>query len=355
MSPSSTVSVVMPNFNHGRFLRQSLGALLAQTLPPKRILVLDDGSTDGSVEILSELAKLHPNIEAHFYSDNRGAITRIIEVMETLDEEYILFAAADDVVMPTLLERSCALLDQYQTAGLCSADIVMIDENGAASSVQPTVFRPLSQPGFIDPQQAYRHLMRDDGWFWGNTTVYRRQALMAVGGFSAALEGFNDGYVCQVIALQFGVCFIPEILGCWRKMPGGMASGTVRFPERGVRVGALAESLMQGQNRDVVPPRYLERWKKRWLMNLIASQCQRSMTERRMGLQVVWSSRSALDRLFLWLAERLLINPALHRIAVMAYAHFRVTPFDIPMTIRHRTQRRPRLSSVPLAMTRPLL
>lgn len=333
--PSCTVSVVIPNYNHGRFLRQSLGALLAQTLPPRRILVLNDGSTDDSVKILTELAALHPSIDARLYPDNRGFIPRLLEIMGELDEDYILFAAADDVVLPTLLEKSCALLERHKAAGLCSADILMIDETGKEFRA-PMAFRPLAQPGFIAPEQARRHLMRDDSWFWGNTAVYRREALAAVGGFCPNLEGFTDGYACRAIAMKFGVCYSPEVLGYWRRMKGGVASNTTGLLERGVRVGMAAEALMRGRDRDIFPPRYVERWKRRWLMMLIDGQCSRPMPERMAGLRAVWSSPSAFDRFFLWLAARLPVAEALHRLLVLAYAYCHLTPFDVPMTIRQR-------------------
>src|SRR5207245_2608164 len=59
-SGSATLSVLMPNFDHARFLPESLGAILEQSYPPCEVIVIDDGSTDDSVEVLEKIAARHP-------------------------------------------------------------------------------------------------------------------------------------------------------------------------------------------------------------------------------------------------------------------------------------------------------
>jgi glycosyltransferase involved in cell wall biosynthesis len=328
MATPFRVAVVMPNFNHGRFLRQSIGALLSQTRPPDRILVLDDGSTDDSPQILAELARNNSSIDLRAYRDNRGAITRISEIMAELSEDYLLFAAADDIALSELLECSCAMLEKYPQAGLCSADILHIDEAGQRAH-RPIAFRPLDHAGYIDPAQARRWLLREDGWFWGNTTVYRRTALTELGGFPPELEGFNDGYICRAIAMKYGTCYLPQVLGYWRLMQDGMASSTSGIPQKGLRVAALAERLMLERHRDAFPSEYVQRWKKRWVMNLMRGQLRRPTDQRRDGVLAVWPVPSAFDRHTFTLLDHLAAWPKLHRVAFLGYAYLRQTPFDL--------------------------
>ena len=61
-----TLSVVMPNYNHAKFLPRALDSLLGQTRPPDEILVLDDGSTDDSRAILERVAGREPLIRPFF-------------------------------------------------------------------------------------------------------------------------------------------------------------------------------------------------------------------------------------------------------------------------------------------------
>src|SRR3954464_2600182 len=68
-----TLSVLMPNYNHAHYLPTSVGAILAQSYQPMEILILDDGSTDGSYSILEEFARLEPRIRLSRNERNMGA------------------------------------------------------------------------------------------------------------------------------------------------------------------------------------------------------------------------------------------------------------------------------------------
>src|SRR5437764_5425042 len=57
------MSVVMPNYNHGRFIEQAIGAIAAQTTPPLEVVVVDDGSTDDSVLPLQAVAAAKPSLQ----------------------------------------------------------------------------------------------------------------------------------------------------------------------------------------------------------------------------------------------------------------------------------------------------
>jgi hypothetical protein len=123
---------------------------------------------------------------------------------------------------------------------------------------------PLAAPGFLDPTAVARALMRDDGWFMGNTALYRRAPLLALGGFPADVGPFNDGYACRALALQYGACYSPEVLAGWRRLEGGFAwSQTV---DR--RQWEWLTEAVTGKMRDsaaLFPPGYAERWRRRYL------------------------------------------------------------------------------------------
>src|SRR5262249_22455975 len=134
----------------------------------------------------------------------------------------VFFAAADDIVYPGLFEQGMALLEAHRDAALFSARSDIIDIHGVREGTLATA-SPLPAAGFIGPAAAARQLLRDDNWFTGNTTLYRREALVAAGGFAAELGAFCDGYVSRVMALRHGACYSPEVLGAWRRHSGGYA------------------------------------------------------------------------------------------------------------------------------------
>jgi len=123
---------------------------------------------------------------------------------------------------------------------------------------------PLRRPGRISAQEAARLLMREDGWFTGNTTLYRRDLLAAAGGFPEELGSFCDGYISRLLALRHGACFSPEILGAWRRLVGGLAGSETADLARARQLVAAAERHMAKQGQ-VFPAGYARRWGRRYL------------------------------------------------------------------------------------------
>src|SRR5215207_96176 len=111
----------MPNYNHARFLQESLGAILAQSRRPLEVIVVDDGSTDGSVDIIKVLAQSNPTVHLVCNERNVGGIASVNRGLVLASGDYVHCAAADDRVLPGFYEQSLDLLSQCPEAGLCSS------------------------------------------------------------------------------------------------------------------------------------------------------------------------------------------------------------------------------------------
>lgn len=100
------VSVVIPNYNHGRFLSQCLESVINQSRPPLEILIGDGGSIDDSLQILDNYAASYPNL-IHVYKFKRLTVNPTIEFLINASKgEYVSFIGADDYWDPKFLE-SC--------------------------------------------------------------------------------------------------------------------------------------------------------------------------------------------------------------------------------------------------------
>src|SRR5581483_7557387 len=113
------VSVVVPNYNHGKYLARCLTALLEQSVPPLEIIVIDDASTDDSVQVAGEFVRRHPIVRLHRNERNQGVIYNANLGLQLIRGDYVLFAAADDEVLPGFMEKSADLLRQHPQAALC--------------------------------------------------------------------------------------------------------------------------------------------------------------------------------------------------------------------------------------------
>jgi glycosyltransferase involved in cell wall biosynthesis len=105
--PASTVSIVIPCFNAERWLRESIESALAQTYPHVEIMVVDDGSTDGSLAVASSYG---PKVQV-ITGTNRGCSAARNRGMAATGGKYIQFLDDDDYLLPRKIERQVRLLE----------------------------------------------------------------------------------------------------------------------------------------------------------------------------------------------------------------------------------------------------
>ena len=82
------LSVILPNFNHGKLIPRALGALLNQTPAAKEIIVVDDGSTDDSVKVIEDIARRQPSIRLIRNATNQGIIASVKSALAVATGEY---------------------------------------------------------------------------------------------------------------------------------------------------------------------------------------------------------------------------------------------------------------------------
>ena len=312
------LTVVMPNYNHARYLPEALEGLLRQTRRADEIIVIDDASTDNSVAVIEPFLSRQQNIRLIRNEANQGVVASTNRGLKMAAGDLILFAAADDVSYPRLIERASALLADYPSACLFSAQTDIMDAGGRSLGPLPAPV-PLNEPGYIPPARVAEFLLEDDGWFSGNTTIWRTQMLREVGGFSADLGSFADGFLYRKLALQHGACFSPEVLSAWRRIEGGQAWTDTASVTRLHRVTTLARQKMESD--PIFPRGYPARWEGRHLFgaqrfNLIQARRQ--------------ARKAGLLRWFGALAKEALLTPWL-------FASLR--PRDVGAVINRRMRR----------------
>jgi len=246
-----TLSILIPNYNHGKFLANALNAILEQSYQPLEILVLDDASTDHSLEVLNQFMN---RVQILRHETRQGVVFNLNYLTSLAAGDYVYFAAADDQILPGFLERSMQLLAQHPEAGLCSSQTYLMNNEGHLQGLASDLL--YTENNYISPKDALAYLHTQGPWFAGNATIYRKQALIEAGGFLPQLESFCDGFIQEVIALRYGVCFIREPLAIWRVSEHGYAIGISQNIERERKMISHVIELMETNYRDVFPPQY---------------------------------------------------------------------------------------------------
>lgn len=210
------LTIVLPTYNHGHYIGQALDNVFAQTRLPDRVLLLDDGSTDNTAEVVRPYLDRFLHIDYIRMPSNRGVLAMINAGLDMTETEFVLFLAADDMLAPEAVAQSLAALTKNPQAAVCGMFAQLIDETGLPMR-RPRDFDFGDRPRFVAPDECLARLYRDGGLFGGNGTTYRTVPLRSAGGFSPELLSFCDGFRIQDLALRYGVCIVPAALALWRQ------------------------------------------------------------------------------------------------------------------------------------------
>lgn len=181
-----TVSVIVPNYNHAAFLPQRIESILAQTYQPMEIIILDDCSSDNSLEVIaryqgdsrvSRVVRNEQNSGSTFLQWNRG--------FGLAKGEYVWIAESDDVAEPHFLSTLVAQLELHPDAAVAFSHSRLIDAEGRLLSEQNT-HNPSPADGVTvhDSRQFLRYLLTFNFIYNASMAVFRR----------SALNGINEDY-----------------------------------------------------------------------------------------------------------------------------------------------------------------
>jgi GT2 family glycosyltransferase len=124
-----TVSVIIPTFNRARFLGEALDSVLGQTYSDLEVIVVDDGSTDGTAELMSARSRDDSRVR-YVPQANRGASAARNAGLDLARGEYVAFLDSDDAWKPWHLELGLGCLERTPEAGLVWSNIEFVDDAG---------------------------------------------------------------------------------------------------------------------------------------------------------------------------------------------------------------------------------
>ena len=227
MTALRTVSVVIPAFNAARYLGAALGSVLAQTLPPAEIVVVDDGSTDDTAQI----AQAFPGVRLVPRDHGGIAAARNAGVAAT-SAHWIAFLDADDLWLPDKLERQFARI--AESPGACGAFGWL---------------RAFVSPELPDATRARFHVdPAPTPGYHASTLLVARETFMSVGNFAEELpSGEFIDWAARARDRAIALPMVEEVVAL-RRVHGSNTVLTARD-----KVGAgylqLVRARLKGGNR----------------------------------------------------------------------------------------------------------
>lgn len=247
------ISVVMPNYNHGHFMRISLPALLNQSYAAHEIVVLDDASKDDSVAYVKSLQTVHPSIRLLRHESNQGVIATMNEGVQAATGDVIYFAAADDEAYPGLFAEAARQLGAHPTAGFFCSDGAHYDEVTHELHIHHLGLP--ENPPFYSPQEFLPVLRKLPIFFFDSHTIlFRRSYFFEAGGMAPELGYRTDWFFFWVVVARHGFCYSPQVLAKFvrRRSSFSMVSSANTQIEDRVWQNVLAK-LRDPVYRDVRP------------------------------------------------------------------------------------------------------
>jgi glycosyltransferase involved in cell wall biosynthesis len=162
MNPTPLVSIVTPSYNQARFIEETIQSVLGQDYPRIEYLIVDGGSTDGSVEIIRRYAD---RLGWWVSERDQGQTDAINKGFARANGEILAWINSDDTYLPQAVSQAVAALQSHPQAGMVYGDANLIDEHGAVLGKFParqTDYRRLRQGYVHIPQQAA--FFRADLW-----------------------------------------------------------------------------------------------------------------------------------------------------------------------------------------------
>jgi glycosyltransferase involved in cell wall biosynthesis len=212
-----TLSLLLANYNHAEYVGGALAQLVGQTQPPLEVVVVDDGSTDDSLAVIDAVAAREPLVRVVRSPRNQGVCAAYNLALREARGDFVWLFACDDHAEPDLVAEVGRLLARHPEAGVVCWDPAGLDP--ATGQVLPEPRGWSATPVYLDPPQTALALARK-GKLGGTSVVFRRDELLAVGGFRPELRWYSDWFAATVIALRRGLVYRPGVLAAFRVRAG---------------------------------------------------------------------------------------------------------------------------------------
>jgi glycosyltransferase involved in cell wall biosynthesis len=224
-----SVSLVVATFNHARHLPDALGSALAQTLRDVEVIVVDDGSTDDTPEVLAAYGDRIRVVR----QSNRGLPAARNAGLAVSRGAYVAFLDADDVLAPTKLAEQVALLEGAAAgAGWTYCDVRLEEE---ATGVATTTSERFAYRSRRLDGRLFAELIRGN-FIPAIAPLVRRSALDAAGLFDERLDALEDWDLWLRLALVAEARYSPRVLATYRVRKEGMSQDRARMDRNRYRV-----------------------------------------------------------------------------------------------------------------------
>jgi glycosyltransferase involved in cell wall biosynthesis len=283
------VSVVIPVYNGEKTIRETINCVLNQSLSDFELLVVNDGSKDSTLEIVSRIQD--PRLKVFSYPNAGLAATRNRGISLS-SSDYISFIDADDLWTPDKLEAQLKALEDNPQAAIAYSWTDCIDESSQF----------LRKGGYLTVNgDVYSQLLVVDFLESGSNPLFRKQALIEVGGFDESLTAAEDWDILLRLAARYPFVAVPSPQILYRVSATSMSANVERQEATCLKV------LERAYSQAPASLKYLKKYSMANLYKYLTYKALEGTPERKKGLiaarffmRFVISDRVLLRKRFIW-------------------------------------------------------
>jgi len=203
----NSIGVVIPNFNHGGSIAECIESIISQTVLPNEIVVIDDASTDDSVEIIRSLSSKVPILRLIRNEKNRGVSYCMNLGTREAQSDLIIYRAADDIFIQNAIFNAQKAFQTYPHASIACGETIFFQDELSYGTLETLALA--DQTTFFPPDKLME-CWQSDFNLPSSACITRRKAVLSVGGFRDKARWHADWFCLTTIAMRDGLIFIPH-------------------------------------------------------------------------------------------------------------------------------------------------
>lgn len=213
------LTVSMPNYNHAKYLPQRIPSLLKALPTNSELIIVDDGSTDQSVQIIEEFAKHDQRLIFIRKKQNQGVMSALDTILQKARGKYISFQSSDDYILPNFFQELLTVAEAYPHFGIYCSNFGFSygDLDQEMKTAQWSLLSEKVDSLTLFPAENIVTVFRKVGfWVPGHSSIISREWVEKLGRFHPILRQHADWFLIHAVALMAGVVYLPKNLAIFR-------------------------------------------------------------------------------------------------------------------------------------------
>lgn len=242
-------SVIMPLYNKEPYVEKAIQSVLAQTFLDYELIVMDDGSEDGSFEVAKKVIETHGN--CHIYRQQNAGVSVARNIGVALSQgTYLCFLDADDWWEPTFLEETSRLVEEFPDAGIFGTNYTIVNETKHKTRVASIGVEAGFEKGYINYCRVYAKTLAMP--LTSISVAIPRRVFNEMGGFPKGVKLGEDFLLWIHIALKYKVVFLNKPLAYYNQDvdKANRSVGRLYNPKENMLWNLTDLEPLEGENMD---------------------------------------------------------------------------------------------------------